>query len=230
MRISFDVPDEILHGLLDGVAIPDMARVHHSIQTHAPVGDIAEAVAAQLRRSEIAEIIKPGQRIAIGVGSRGIARLAEIVTALVRELKALGTDPFVIPAMGSHGGATADGQRDVLARLGVTPEAIGAPVISDMTTEEIGRTDDGIAVRVDRSALAAAGIVFVARVKPHTAFRGDYESGLAKMIAIGLGKQAGAAACHAAGFGDMARRVPPEKVDARGPYFGIYHVRGGAVS
>ena len=208
MRISFDVPNEILHGLLDSVVIPDMARVRYSIQTVPPIDDIATAVAVQLRRSEIAGMIKPGQRIAIGVGSRGIARLADIVAALVRELRTLGADPFVVPAMGSHGGATADGQRDVLARFGVTPEAIGAPVISDMTTEEIGRTDDGIAVRVDRQALAADGIVFVARIKPHTAFRGDYESGLAKMVAIGLGKQAGAAACHAAGFGDMARRVP----------------------
>jgi hypothetical protein len=85
---------------------------------------------------------------------------------------------------------------------------MGAPVVSDMTTVEVGRTDDDIPVRLDKHAVAADGIVFVARVKPHTAFRGAYESGLAKMIAIGLGKQSGAAACHAAGFGDMARRVP----------------------
>ena len=208
MRISFDIPEDILHDLLDGVAIPEMARVRYAMQTVPPIDDIAAAVASQIRRSEIAATIKPGQRIAIGVGSRGIARLAEVVMALVIELKALGAQPFVIPAMGSHGGATADGQRDVLARFGVTPDAIGAPVISDMTTEEIGRTSDGIAARIDQQALAADGIVFVARVKPHTAFRGTYESGLAKMIAIGLGKQAGAAACHAAGFGDMARRVP----------------------
>jgi hypothetical protein len=110
--------------------------------------------------------------------------------------------------MGSHGGATAAGQREVLAHLGVTEDRVGAPVVSDMTTDEVGRTPDGIPVRLDRAALAADGIVFVARVKPHTAFRGAYESGLAKMIAIGLGKQSGAAACHAAGFGDMARRVP----------------------
>jgi len=104
--------------------------------------------------------------------------------------------------------ATAAGQRDVLTHLGVTEARVGAPVISDMATDEVGRTADAISVRLDRQALAADGIVFVGRVKPHTAFRGPYESGLAKMIAIGLGKQAGAAACHAAGFGDMARRVP----------------------
>jgi hypothetical protein len=224
MRITFDVPEDILHGLLDGVAIPEMARVRYSIETVPPIGDIGAAVAAQIRRSEIAATIRPGQRIAIGVGSRGVARLAEIVRALVGELKALGAEPFVIPTMGSHGGATAEGQREVLARFGVTPDGVGAPVISDMATEEIGRTADGIAARIDRQALAADGIVFVARVKPHTAFRGSYESGLAKMVAIGLGKQAGAAACHAAGFRDMARRVPllAEILLARAPIrFGL---------
>jgi hypothetical protein len=142
------------------------------------------------------------------VGSRGIARLPEIVAALARQLRDLGAEPFIIPTMGSHGGATAEGQREVLAHLGITEQTVGAPVTSQMETDEVGRTDDGIPVRIDREALRADGIVFVGRVKPHTAYRGTHESGLAKMIAIGLGKQAGAAACHAAGFGDMARRVP----------------------
>jgi hypothetical protein len=208
MRITFDVPDDLLHSLLDGVPIPQMVRVRYEMQTPPPIADVGAVVAAELQRSEVRSLIKPGQRIAIGVGSRGIARLSEITTALVRELKAIGAEPFIIPAMGSHGGATADGQREVLAHLGVTEARCGAPVISDMTTVEVGRTDDDIAVRLDKQALGADGIVFIARVKPHTAFRGPYESGLAKMIAIGIGKQSGAAACHAAGFGDMARRVP----------------------
>jgi hypothetical protein len=208
VRITFEIPDAILHQLLDGVELPPMARVRYEIPTAPPLADIAAAVAEQLRRSEISALVRPGQRIAIGVGSRGIARLAEITAALVVELRALGAEPFVVPAMGSHGGATAEGQREVLARLGVTEAGVGCPVVSDMATEEIGRTSDGIPARVDRQALAADGIVFVARVKPHTAFRGKYESGLAKMVAIGLGKQEGAASCHAAGFGDMARRVP----------------------
>jgi hypothetical protein len=208
MRITLEVPDEILHGLLDDVPIPDMARVRYHLHTPAAIADVDATVAEQLRRPEVRDLVRPGQRIAIGVGSRGIARLAEIVAALVRELRALGAEPFIVPAMGSHGGATAEGQREVLAHLGVTEERASAPVISDMATEEVGRTDDGIPVRLDRQALRADGIIFVARVKPHTAFRGPYESGLAKMIAIGLGKQAGAATCHAAGFGDMARRVP----------------------
>jgi hypothetical protein len=208
MRISFEIPDAVLHGLLDDVPIPEMARVRYAIPTPEALPDVAGAVAAELRRPEVRSLVRPGERIAVGVGSRGIARLAEIVAALVGELRGAGAEPFVVPAMGSHGGATAEGQRSVLAHLGVTEAGVGAPVVTDMATEEVGRTPDGIPVRLDRAALGADGIVFVARVKPHTAFRGAYESGLAKMIAIGLGKQAGAAACHAAGFGDMARRVP----------------------
>jgi hypothetical protein len=153
-------------------------------------------------------VIRRGERIAIGVGSRGIARLPEIVAALVAELQALGAAPFIVPAMGSHGGATAEGQREVLLHLGVTEERVGAPIYSSMETREVGRAEDGTPVRLDETALGADGIVFVGRVKPHTAFRGAYESGLAKMIAIGLAKQAGAAACHARGFSHMARMVP----------------------
>ena len=208
MRITLEIPDQILHALLDDVPLPRMARVRYDIPTPPAIDDVAAAVVEQVRRPEVRGSIAPGQRVAIGVGSRGIGRLAEITAALVRELRALGAEPFVIPAMGSHGGATADGQREVLARLGVTEALVGAPVLSDMATDQIGQTDDGIPVRVDRQALRADAIVFVARVKPHTAFRGSYESGLAKMVAIGLGKQAGAASCHAAGFGDMARRIP----------------------
>jgi hypothetical protein len=208
MQITFEIPEDILHGLLDGVPIPDMAHVRYRMQTPPALGDLQAAVAEQIRQPQIRALIQPGQRIAIGVGSRGLGRLPEIVAGLVAALRSLDAIPFIIPAMGSHGGATAAGQRDVLHHLGVTEERVGAPVISDMATVEIGRTDDDIPVRLDRQALAADGIVFVGRVKPHTAFRGPYESGLAKMIAIGLGKQSGAAACHAAGFGDMARRVP----------------------
>src|SRR5438067_13452531 len=208
MRIEFDVPETVLHHLLDPVPIPPLAHVRYAIPTPAPLRDVHAAVREQMESAGARTMVRPGQRIAVGVGSRGIGRLPEIVAALVGELRALGAEPFIIPAMGSHGGATAEGQREVLAHLGVTEQRVGAPVVSDMATEEVGRTEDGIPVRLDKRALGADGIVFVARVKPHTAFRGPYESGLAKMIAIGIGKQSGAAACHAAGFGDMARRVP----------------------
>lgn len=208
MRIDFDIPEAVLHQLLDPVPIPQVARVRYEIPTPAPLADVAGAVREQLRLADAGSMIRPGQRIAIGVGSRGIGRLPEIVATLVAELRALGAEPFIIPAMGSHGGATAEGQREVLAHLGITPERVGAPIQAQMETEEVGRAADGTPVRLDRLALAADGIVFVARIKPHTAFRGPHESGLAKMIAIGLGKQAGAAACHARGFSQMARMVP----------------------
>ena len=224
MHIGFDVPEEILHHLLDPVPIPHMARVRYEMPAPAPIADVAAVVHEQMRRPGVAGSIKPGQRIAVGVGSRGIGRLPEIVAALVAELRALGALPFIIPTMGSHGGATAEGQREVLAHLGVTAERAGAPVESRMETVEVGRAADGTPVRLDSLALAADGIVFVARIKPHTAFRGTYESGLAKMIAIGLGKQSGAALTHARGFSHMARMVPAmaEVALARAPIrFGL---------
>ena len=208
MRIEFDIPEAVLHHLLDPVPIPQMAHVRYAIPTPTPLRDIRAAVREQMERAGARTMVRPGQRIAVGVGSRGIGRLPEIVAALVGELRALGAEPFIIPTMGSHGGATADGQREVLLHLGVTPERVGAPIEAQMETVEVGRTADGTPVRLDRLALAADGIVFVARVKPHTAYRGPHESGLAKMVAIGLGKQAGAAVCHARGFGHMARMVP----------------------
>ena len=224
MRISFEIPETILHQLLDPVPIPQVARVRNDAPVPPAIEDIYATVHEQMQRADAQHMFKAGQRIAVGVGSRGIGRLAEIVAALISELRALGTEPFIIPTMGSHGGATAEGQRDVLSHLGVTPESVGAPIESQMETVEIGRAADGTPVRLDRLAVAADGIVFVARVKPHTAFRGTYESGLAKMIAIGLGKQAGAAACHARGFSEMARMVPAlaEVALARAPIrFGL---------
>lgn len=208
MQIGFRIPEDILHQLLDPVPIPRVARVRYDMPTPPPLDDVAGAVLEQMRFAAVAEMFRPGQRVAIGVGSRGIGRLAEIVAALVGELRSYGVQPFIFPAMGSHGGATAEGQRQVLTHLGVTPERVGAPIESQMDTVVIGRTPDGMAVHLDRLAAQADGIVFVARVKPHTAFRGPHESGLAKMIAIGLGKQAGAASTHARGFGEMAHMVP----------------------
>ena len=208
MRLEFEVPEDILHHLLDPVAIPHMARVRYEMTTPAPIDDIAAAVNAAVQAADGATAIQRGQRIAIGVGSRGIGRLPEIVAALVAALRARGAEPFIVPAMGSHGGATASGQREVLEHLGVTEQSAGAPIVSGMETVELGRADDGTPVRIDRNALDASGIVFVARIKPHTAFRGRYESGLTKMIAIGLGKQAGAALTHARGFSHMATMVP----------------------
>jgi hypothetical protein len=208
MQITFEVPEETLHRLLDPVPVPLMAKVRNRINVEPPIDHIQTYIHEQMQLAGAAHLFQAGQRVAIGVGSRGIGRLPEIVTALVNELKALGVEPFIIPAMGSHGGATAEGQRAVLMHLGITPDAVGAPVESQMETVEIGRAADGTPVRIDRLAMEADAIIFVARIKPHTAFQGTYESGMAKMIAIGLGKQEGAAVCHARGFGEMARMVP----------------------
>lgn len=208
MRLELEIPDEVLYQLLDPVPLPRVARARLAMPTPPPLPDVSAALEDEVDASGVMSTIGAGQRIAIGVGSRGIDRLDEVVGALVRMLRARDAVPFIVPAMGSHGGATAEGQREVLANLGITAERVGAPIESQMETREVGRAAGGAVVRLDRLALQADGIVFVARVKPHTAFRGPYESGLAKMIAIGLGKQAGAAATHARGFGEMARMVP----------------------
>ena len=139
--------------------------------------------------------LKPGARVAVAVGSRGITDVVPVVRDVVARLRAAGCEPFVVPAMGSHGGATAEGQTAVLESLGVTQEAVGAPVRATMDVVQLG-VFDGIPLYLDRYAWDADGIVLVNRVKPHTDFHGHVESGLMKMLVIGLGKQAGAEHYH----------------------------------
>jgi hypothetical protein len=131
-----------------------------------------------------------------------------LTRTLIEEIKAVGAEPFIVPSMGSHGGATAEGQRDVLRHLGISEETMGAPILSSMEVVEIDRLPNGLPVYVDKYAYEADAIVVINRVKPHTAFRGPIESGIMKMIAIGLGKQKGAEACHQLGFKYMAENVP----------------------
>ena len=130
----------------------------------------------------------------------------EILAAAVECLKEQGARPFIVPAMGSHGGATAEGQRELLASYQITEERCGCPILSSMETVPIGSTPDGQTVFLDRYAAEADGILVVNRMKAHTGFRGRYESGILKMMVIGLGKQTGAEACHRRGFGHMAGR------------------------
>ena len=137
-----------------------------------------------------------GKRVAVTAGSRGIANLKEIIKTSCDWLKDQGARPFVIPAMGSHGGATAEGQRLILEEYGVTPDFVGAEVKSDMATVQVGETSEGFPVNVDRNAWEADSILVVNRIKPHTDFSGSIESGLLKMIAVGLGKRQGAAVTH----------------------------------
>jgi hypothetical protein len=158
--------------------------------------DFVQELRKELKRINISERIKPGDEIAITAGSRGIAHYAEILSNVVEEIKKVGGKPFLVPAMGSHGGATPEGQVAILRELGVTPETVGAPIRATMEVDEIGRIENGVPVYVDRNALNADGIVVINRVKPHTDFKGEIESGLMKMMAIGLGKQKGAEIIH----------------------------------
>ncbi|MCF3933887.1 nickel-dependent lactate racemase [Acuticoccus sp. M5D2P5] len=196
----------VIQGLIEHINLPRMAPVRQIFEdTSLP--DVDAALRESFRTSGVAERIKPGARIAVGVGSRGLADLPLLVRVTVDELKKLGAEPFIVPAMGSHGGATALGQERLLAGLGVTEESVGAPIRSSMETVELDRLPNGLPVLIDRYAMEADGICVINRVKAHTSFTAPIESGMAKMITIGLGKQKGADSCHAHGFGKMAEHV-----------------------
>src|SRR3954469_15670154 len=160
------------------------------------IPDVAAEVRSQLGASGFATRIKPGARIAIGVGSRGIHNIATIVRNAVQFWKDAGMQPFIFPAMGSHGAATAQGQADVLAHYGITESTMGCPVISQLEVVSLGCTEDGIEAFMDKNAHTADGVMLVGRVKWHRDFAGKIESGLFKMMAIGLGKFAGAQRYH----------------------------------
>lgn len=175
--------------------LPKMHRVRQSFAAD-EIGDVREAVLAQLSRAEIREKIRPGMKIAVAVGSRGIANIGTIVKAVTDGLRASGAEPFVLSAMGSHGGGTPEGQRAVLAGYGVTEERLGVPVVTEVESEQIGSLKDGLPVYFDRAALQADMVVPVNRVKLHTDFVGPLQSGLSKMLLIGLGNQEGCSAMH----------------------------------
>ena len=178
------------------LVFPDMYR----IQQHPyipPAVDMAQALASEWETCEPKLAIPPGARIAVGVGSRDIPGLAQIVQTVVAWLKKAGALPFIVPAMGSHGGATASGQRAVLEKKGIVESLTGAPVMAAMEVVALGEVD-GIPVYMDRLAHEADGIVLINRVKPHTDFNGPIESGVIKMLSIGLGNQTGADTYHKA--------------------------------
>jgi hypothetical protein len=171
------------------------------------IPDVAAEVRRQLAASAFATRLQPGSSVAIGVGSRGIHNIATIVRQVVHYWKEQGMKPFLFPAMGSHGAATAGGQADVLAHYGISEETVGCPVVSQLATVSLGKTSDGIEAFMDRAAYEAGGVMLVGRVKWHTDFAGKIESGLFKMMAIGLGKFDGAQRYHS-----YARRVGLEHV------------------
>ena len=193
--------------LLDPIPVPRMVRVRQRFDRPVVRDPEAELVSG-LRAKGVLAGLKKGMSIAVTVGSRGITNQPLLVKTLVRELKAAGAEPFIIPAMGSHGGATAAGQRSMLEGMGFTEKEMGAPIRATMDTVVIGESANGLPVYIDRYASEADGIVIINRIKPHVAFRGPYESGLMKMLAIGLGKQKGADICHELGFGRMAENIP----------------------
>jgi len=168
--------------------------------------NVAASVHEAFAHFDPAGRIMPGQTVAVAVGSRGTHDLKDLVTATVACLKSLQLKPFIIPAMGSHGGGTAEGQRQVLAELGITESSVGAPVVSSMDVVSLGRVVSGAEVFFAKDALDADHIVAINRIKPHTAFRSEVESGLCKILAVGCGRQKGAANMHKY---DLARTIVP---------------------
>ncbi len=196
--------------LLNPIIIPKMVRVRQKFERHI-IHDIAGELSERLAEKKTLSLIKKGQKIAVAVGSRGIANQPLMVKTLISELKRAGADPFIVPAMGSHAGATAEGQREMLIGMGITEDYVGAPIHSAMDVVQLGFSTNGLPVYMDRNAYQADAIIIINRIKPHVCFRAKYESGLMKMIVIGLGKQKGADICHNLGFEKM-----PENLEAIG--------------
>lgn len=164
------------------------------------VEDVPGEVRRGLHALPLHSLVRPGMRVAVALGSRGISCIQPVVQTLIEELRVLDTRPFLIPAMGSHGGGTAAGQREVLESYGLGQDVLGIPILSSMDTVQIGETSDGMPVYFDTHAAGADGIIAVNRIKEHTAFKGRWESGLLKILAVGLGKERGAAQIHNRGI------------------------------
>lgn len=211
-------------------ALPRWARFRQHLNDE-EVDSIHETIAREFAKPDIGSAIEPGSRVVLTAGSRGIDRIAEVLKAAVEQVRARGGEPFVIPAMGSHGGATPEGQRALIEHYGVTEQYLGCPIRASMETVLLGTIDGGIPVYFDRIAHEEADVVIpIGRVKPHTDFRGPVESGLAKMIAIGLGKQHGASWFHSQGigtFGELVPRVAAYTLSQVSIPFGIALVENG---
>jgi nickel-dependent lactate racemase len=165
-----------------------------------------------LERKSLTSELKPGMRVAVGIGSRGIANLFEIVTAVLDCIRASGAEPFIVPAMGSHGGATPSGQEHLLAEFGITPESTHAHFETCMDVEQIGQFGDGYPVVFSSAASKADAVVLINRIKPHTDFAGNLGSGIQKMLVIGFGKHAGASNAHRAAS-QLGRSIPGSNGD-----------------
>ena len=206
------------------MALPRMMRVRQ--QFEAPtLEDIPAAVRQEIASLDLSKRLKPGESVAISAGSRGIANIALIIKSLVDELKALGAEPFIVPAMGSHGGGIAEAQQEIIENYGITEEYTGVPIRSSMETVQVGATEDGVPVYFDKYAYEADHVAVVGRIKPHTDFTGEIESGLHKMMLIGLGKHKGASLYHQAivhySFDRIIRSVGQTVIDKCGVLLGL---------
>ncbi|MBT2648747.1 DUF2088 domain-containing protein [Bacillus sp. ISL-34] len=198
---------DIISELLREIQLPKMVKVRQKFRTP-QIADVAGEVKKAIKEAGVLSRINEDDRVAIAVGSRGVADLPTLVRETVAAVKEAGGNPFIVPAMGSHGGATAEGQIDVLLQLGISEESVRAPILSSMEVIKLDELPNGLPVYIDRLSYESDKIIVINRIKPHTAFRGPVESGLMKMITIGLGKQKGAEAAHAYSFKYMAEHVP----------------------
>lgn len=205
--------------------LPKMFEIHQKIASP-KLENVEKEVHSELDRFGLSGKVREGERIAITAGSRGIRDKAAILKVLVDRLKTLGAKPFIVPCMGSHGGATAEGQIRVLQHMGITEKYLGAPIVSSMAVKEIGRTNFGTPVLIDRNICERADkIVVVNRIKPHTDFSHEVESGICKMMIIGMGKHEGALMAHRLtikyGFSAIFREVLPIIQNTLPLFFGI---------
>lgn len=196
----------IFDQLLADNQIPNFYKVKHTMEK-GHIEDIESEVRNALKRKGTLDRIRKGDSVCLTAGSRDVANIATILRTLCDEIKRVGANPFIIPAMGSHAGANAEGQRGILEGYGITEETMNAPIMASMDTDVIGHSKSGLEIHMDKFANAADFIIPVGRVKAHTDFRGPVESGICKMMVIGMGKQHGAYQCHKLGFSSMAANV-----------------------
>ena len=221
---------EVVRSLLTNINIPPMYRVRQEFYVN-PLDDIEKSCIDQINALERLKNLKKGATIAVAVGSRGIANISLIAASVVTSLKNRGFEPFIVSGMASHGKATGSGQAELLAELGVTEDNVGCPIRASVDVVEIGQLDSGLKVYMDTIASKADGIVVINRVKTHTAFHAPYESGLVKMLAIGLGNDIGAKSCHQLGFGKMAEHIVAMtrmKIEKLPILFGVAVIEDGA--
>ena len=201
--------DGTVSRLLRDVALPGMFHASQRFpDRHIEREDIEKTIFEEIQRAGMDKRIRPGMRIAVTAGSRGIRNVDEITRSVAAFVKACGAEPFIVPAMGSHGGATAEGQKELLAGYGITEEKMGCPILSSMETVLLGYSELGKPVYMDRNAYESDGVILSCRLKPHNAFRGPVESGPCKMMTVGLGKQKGAEQVHSDGMDIIARNIP----------------------